>query len=137
MESYIVWFVAAGVLVGAELLIGTLYLLMIALGAAAAGVVALAGAPMVAQFICATVLSVAGIAYLRKRRIGMRQSDEKTNIAFDTGQAVEVLERRADGSLRVNYRGTQWDATLEAGAGDGPYVIRQMRGNQLVLGPRN
>ncbi len=136
MDPYILWFAAAGALIAAELVTGTFYLLMIAAGAAMAALIALAGAGMVGQFICAAVVSVAGCAFLRMRGIGGRQSGEKTNIAFDTGQAVEVLERRADGTLRVNYRGTQWDASLETGAGEGPYVIRQMRGNQLILGAR-
>ena len=136
MEPYILWFAAAGALIAVELMTGTFYLLMIAAGAAVAALIALGGAGMVGQFICATVVSMAGCAYLRMRSIGMKQSGEKTNIAFDAGQAVEVIERRADGSLRVNYRGTQWDAALESGAGDGPYVIKQTRGNQLVLGAR-
>lgn len=136
MEAYVLWFAAAGGLIAVELMTGTFYLLMIAAGAAMAALIALGGADMVAQFIGATVVSVAGCAYLRMRGVGSKQNGEKTNIAFDAGHAVEVIERRADGSLRVNYRGTQWDAALEAGAGDGPYVIRQTRGNQLVLGAR-
>ncbi len=136
MEPYILWFAAAGALIGVELMTGTFYLLMIAAGAAMAALIALSGVGMVGQFICAAVVSVAGCAYLRMRGIGSKQSGEKTNIAFDAGHSVEVIERRADGTLRVNYRGTQWDASVESGAGDGPYVIKQMRGNELVLGAR-
>lgn len=136
MDPYILWFAAAGALIAVELMTGTLYLLMIAAGAAMAALIALGGVGMVGQFICAAVVSVAGCACLRMRGIGIRQSGEKTNIAFDAGQAVDVIERRADGTLRVNYRGTQWDAALESGAGDGPYIIKKMRGNQLVLGAR-
>ena len=136
MEPYILWFAAAGALIAVELVTGTVYLLMLAAGAAVAALIALAGVGMVGQFVGATLVSVAGCASLRMRGIGSKQGGEKTNLAFDTGQAVEVIERRANGSLRVNYRGTQWDAALEAGAGDGPYVIRHMRGSLLVLGAR-
>lgn len=136
IQPYILWFAAAGALIAVELVTGTVFLLMIAAGAAVAALIALGGVGMVGQFICATLVSVAGCAVLRMRGIGIKPSGEKTNLAFDAGQAVEVIERRANGTLRVNYRGTQWDAALEAGAGDGPYVIRQMRGSVLVLGAR-
>ena len=136
MDPYILWFAAAGALIAVELVTGTFYLLMIAAAAAMASLIALGGVGMVGQFICAALVSVAGCTFLRMRGIGIRQRGENTNIAFDTGQAVEVVERRADGTFRVNYRGTQWDASLEPGAGEGPYVIRQMRGSQLILGAR-
>ena len=35
---------------------------------------------------------------LRMRGVGRKPGGAKTNIAFDAGQPVEVLERRADGS---------------------------------------
>ena len=100
MEPYILWFAAAGALIAVELMTGTFYLLMIAAGAAMAALIALSGVGMVGQFICAALVSVAGCAYLRMRGIGSKQGGEKTNIAFDAGQSVEVIERRADGTLR-------------------------------------
>ena len=132
MQAYLVWFVAAAVLVAAELLSGTFYLLVIGVGVAAGGLTALAGWGFGAQLGVASAVSIAGIALLRMSRIGVQPRGTQSNIAFDAGQAVEVIERHADGSLRVNYRGTQWDAKIEGPPGD-HLVIKETRGNTLIL----
>ncbi len=133
MQAFVIWFIGAFLLVAAELMSGTLYLLIIGVGAAAAGVLALAGAGFAAQLACAAVVSVAGIGVIRGLKIGGgRRGTHAKNLAFDTGQVVEVIEERPDGSLRVNYRGTQWDAQLE-GAGGARLVIKEVRGNTLIV----
>ena len=134
MEAYIVWFVGAALLVAVELFAGTLYLLMAAAGAAAGGVVALAGGPVWAQFLAAALVAIAGFVWLRKRGRVSIGAAESPKLSFDVGQQVEVLERRPDGTMRVAYRGTQWDAEIETGAGDGPYAIREVRGTRLIVG---
>ena len=53
MEYSTLWWLAAGVAVAAELLSGTFYLLMLALGMAAAGLAANLGAPAQAQMLVA------------------------------------------------------------------------------------
>lgn len=140
MEPYVIWFIAAGVLVVTELISGTFYLLMIALGAAAGGFSSAAGLPMMGQFLSAATVAVAGILALRQRGWWSHRGGEKSTIAFDAGQPVEVIERHADGSLRVFYRGTHWDAELAPEAsksGDAlSYVIKTMRGSRLVLTTR-
>ncbi len=146
MEPYVIWFMAAGVLVVVELISGTFYLLMIALGAAAGGVASAAGLAMMGQFLSAATVAVAGILALRQRGWWSHRSGKKSTIAFDAGQPVEVIERRVDGSLRVFYRGTHWDAELERDAELEPganasgaavsYVIKSMRGSRLVLTTR-
>ena len=133
MQAFMIWFIAAFALVIAELLSGTLYLLVIGAGAAVAGVIALAGLGFAAQFAVAALVSVAGIAVVHKLKLGRsRGGAPRRNLSFDAGQAVEVIERRPDGSLRVNYRGTQWDAQVE-GAGGEHLVIKETRGNTLIL----
>lgn len=146
MDAYIVWFVGAALLVAVELFAGTLYLLMAAVGAAAAGVVALSGGAVWAQFLAAAVVAMAGFTWLRTRGRGSIGAPEAPKLSFDVGQQVEVIERRADGTLRVAYRGSQWDAEIEAdavqkaGAGAGtseaPFVIREVRGTRLIVGAR-
>lgn len=140
MDAHVIWFIAAGLLVAVEMLTGTLYLLMIALGAAMAGLAALAGAMTVGQFLTAAFVSVAGMFIVRKRRAGPDGAGKNASIAFDAGQPVEVIERHADGSLRVAYRGSQWDAEVEA---DSPaathpvsYRIKETRGSRLILTAR-
>lgn len=132
MQSYVIWFGAALALVAAELLSGTFYLLVIGIGVGAGGVAALLGSGFGTQLAVASAISVAGIVLLRFLRIGMRAPGDAPGLSFDTGQPVEVIERRHDGSLRVNYRGTQWDAEVEGPAGE-HLVIKATRGNTLVL----
>jgi membrane protein implicated in regulation of membrane protease activity len=127
----VIWFIAAFVLVVAELMSGTLYLLVIGAGAAAAGVAALTGTGIAGQLAIAAVVSVAGIVIIRPLKLG-RHGTRHRNLSFDAGQSVEVVERRPDGSLRVNYRGTQWDARLEGAVGE-RLVIKETRGNTLIL----
>ena len=134
MDAYIVWFVGAALLVAVELFAGTLYLLMAATGALAGGMVALAVGPVWAQFLTAALVAIAGFAWLRKRGRASIGAAESPKLSFDVGQQVEVLERRPDGTMRVAYRGTQWDAEIEPGAGDGPYAIREIRGTRLIVG---
>ena len=132
MQAYVIWFVAAFILVAAELMTGTLYLLVIGAGAAAGGVAAMAGAGIAAQLGAASLVAVVGIVVLKALGVGGARRGRHQALSLDAGQPVEVLERRADGTLRVNYRGTQWDAVLEGP--DGPrLVIKSTRGNTLVL----
>lgn len=140
MDTYVIWFIAAGALVVVELISGTFYLLMIALGAAAGGLAGVAGLAMAWQFVVAASVAVAGILVLRKRVLQPHRRGETSNLAFDAGQAVEIIERRPDGSLRVFYRGTHWDAEIEPGSSvtdpAASYVIKATRGSRLVLTAR-
>jgi membrane protein implicated in regulation of membrane protease activity len=133
MQPYMIWFVAAFGLVAAELLTNTFYLLVVALGAAAGGVIALTGAGFAWQAGIAALVAAAGMAVLRKMKIGPNLRRLKTNLPLDVGQSVEVIERRPDGSLRVDYRGSQWDAELEGPFVAGPLYIRATRGSTLIL----
>ena len=132
MQAYVVWFSAAFALVVTELMSGTLYLLVIGAGALAGGIAALAGAGFGMQLAAASVVSVAGIGILKGLRLGGRRRGQVAHLSLDAGQPVEVIERRQDGSMRVNYRGTQWDALLEGKPGE-HLVIKENRGNTLIL----
>lgn len=136
MDNHIVWFIAAALMVAAELFAGTLYLLVIALGAVAGGAVSLAGGTVWMQFGGAALVAVAGFGWVRLKGRSTANASPSTSLSLDAGQPVEVVERRADGSLRVAYRGSQWDADLEPGAGNGPYAVKEVRGTRLFLAAR-
>ncbi|HNJ45700.1 MAG TPA: NfeD family protein, partial [Ottowia sp.] len=55
MADSTVWWIAAGLLVAAELLTGTFYLLMLAIGAAAGALAAHAGLSLSAQLVAGGV----------------------------------------------------------------------------------
>ena len=56
MEESTIWWLAAGAVVVAELLTGTFYLLMVAIGLVAAALAAHLGLPITAQIVAAAVV---------------------------------------------------------------------------------
>lgn len=134
MQAYIVWWIAAAVLVGLELTTGTFYLLVYGVAAAAAGITAWLGLGWAAQFLVAALIAVLGTLLLQrwKRDTG---HPESTAQDMDIGQTVQLVSWQA-GRGQVRYRGTLWDAETEAGSVDTarPLVIRAVRGNTLILG---
>jgi len=142
VESYVatywMWWVLAVVLVGAELFTGTFYLLAAGAAFALGGVVAWLGGSPSMQMLASGVLAVAGtIAAHQWRRLHAMPPPQT---GLDVGQEVQVLAWHDNGTARVNYRGTQWDAEIEGGGsanvGD-RLIIKTTRGNTLVLAARN
>lgn len=142
MTDWIAWFVLAGILVVLEMFTGTFYLLMIALGFAAGGVAALADASAAAQLVAAAVVGVLATYGLRRSKWGKtarRDVQRDPNVNLDIGQTLVVDdwsgEQGSTRTARVMYRGAMWDVELEAGARarSGTYVIREVRGNRLVV----
>ena len=111
MADYWFWWLLAALLVGAELMTGTFYLLAVGIAFAVGGFVALAGAEFPFQLIVAGVLAVAGTIIAHRWRL---KRVVPAQPSLDLGQSVKVLGWKDDGSARVAYRGTQWDAELAA-----------------------
>lgn len=131
--SYWTWWIAAAALIGAELVTGTFYLLAIGVAAALGGVAALLGAGAEVQFAVAGVLGVA--LTIAAHRWRLARATPPPQPPLDVGQAVRVEAWHADGTARVAYRGSDWDAELAAP--DTPraetmYIVAT-RGNVLVL----
>lgn len=132
------WWLAAVGLVLAELLTGTFYLLMLALGAAAAALAAHAGLGTSAQMLTAAVAGAAAVLLghgWRTRRAAARAAEGDATLNLDIGSPVQVAQWRPDGTARVHHRGSTWDARLGSPgpALPGPHVIRAVHANQLVL----
>src|SRR5437870_3369569 len=95
MTDWITWLVLAGVVVILELFTGTFYLLMIAIGLAAGGLVALGGASSTVQFIVAAVVGVASTLVLRRSKLGkFNKTDAASdpNVNLDIGQTLVIEE---------------------------------------------
>ncbi|HWT70595.1 MAG TPA: NfeD family protein [Oxalicibacterium sp.] len=141
MSNWMIWFAAACVLLVAEMATGTFYLLMIAIGAAVGGIVALGGANGTLQCVLAAVVAVAATAILWRSRFGRKSAIDAAHdpdVNLDIGQNVEVGEWRigpdAPARARVMYRGAMWDVELAAGdAVAGSFMIREVRGNRLIV----
>jgi len=140
LSSATFWWVAAGVAVAAELATGTFYLLMIALGLAAAAIAAHVGLSSSLQIVCAAVVgAVATALWHLKRASHPRSAPVASNrdVNLDIGESVQVTAWAADGTARVQYRGTQWTARLQPGAPQlaGAHRVTAVEGNWLVLAP--
>lgn len=131
------WLVLAGVLVVFELLTGTFYVLMIAIGMALGAVAAMLGFSLPVQILVAAVVGVIATGILHRSRFGrpLRQDASRDpNVNIDIGQSVQV-DTWNDGKARVMYRGAQWDVDLAPGAiaGAGSFKIVEVRGSRLVV----
>ena len=134
------WWLAAGVLVVAELSTGTFYLLMLALGAAAGAVAAHAGASDTVQVLAAAALGGGATAlwhFKRSRQPVSAPAESNRDVNLDIGQALFVDQWSADGTARVQYRGAAWSVAHTGAASPVPgrHRIVAIRGNQLQVAP--
>jgi len=137
MADWMSWLVAAGVLVILELFTGTFYLLMIAIGLAVGGLVALAGRGFPAQAIGAAIVAINSVVWLRRSRFGRPARHDPTrdrNVNLDIGQRISV-PAWDHGRARVMYRGALWDVELGQGATPqaGEFRIVEVVGSRLVV----
>lgn len=137
MDSYIVWFAVSFGLLVAELLTGTFYLLVISVGLAAAGLAALAGAPVALQFVVAAAIGLAGSLWLRTTRFGRRLHERVDDRVqnMDIGQSLHVDSWTVARTARATYRGAVWDVELAPGEepASGEFVIRDIQANRLIV----
>ncbi|MBB3122230.1 NfeD family protein [Pseudoduganella violacea] len=138
MANWGFWLLAAAVVVACELLSGTFYLLMIAIGLASGALAALAGAEPPVQVLVAAVVGVIATLLLRRSRFGRGAKVDAAadpNVNMDVGQTVHVTAWQ-DHTARVMYRGALWDVELEAGAVAAPGIFRihEVRGSRLIVG---
>ena len=134
------WWVAAGVAVAAELATGTFYLLMIALGMAAAAVAAHLGVGTSAQIAAAALIGGGATALWHWKRFTQPRSAparENRDVNLDIGDRVRVELWASDRTTRVQHRGSTWAARLAPSATptSGEHVVTAVEGNWLVLTP--
>ena len=134
------WWTAAGVAVVIELLTGTFYLLMMALGLAAAAVSAHIGYSSTAQIITAAAVGGGATALWHFKRASHPRSApvrENRDANLDIGERVMVDSWAQDGTTRVSYRGSVWTARMRAGTAPqtGAHTVSAVEGNWLELTP--
>jgi membrane protein implicated in regulation of membrane protease activity len=132
------WWILAGLLVAAELLNGTFYLLMLALAMSGGAIAALAGASLSLQILSASLLGVlltGGWHLKRRRHPNALPTSHNRDVNLDIGEIVHVTVWSPEGTTKVTYRGTQWNArsapkeTMNLGR----HQIVAVEGNWLVL----
>lgn len=137
MNQAIVWWIVVGLLVAAELATGTFYLLMLAVGAAAAALAAHLGLSFTVQMVTGAVIGGAAVAlwHLKRSKQARLPAQADRDVNLDIGQTVQVQQWQDDGSTTVKYRGADWQARFQ---GDGQpqsgrFVIRAIDGSCLLL----
>jgi membrane protein implicated in regulation of membrane protease activity len=132
------WWLLTGVLIVVELLSGTFYLLMLAVGTVAAALAAHAGLPMVAQIVVAAILGGGAVVvwHLRKSAShGEPPAQSNPNVNLDIGETVHITSWNADGSASVQYRGATWTAIHRPGVvpSAGPHRVAELVGSRLLV----
>lgn len=135
-----VWFGLSALALIGELASGTFYLLLVALGLAAAGLGAWGGLGLGMQLLICAAVALAGLLVLRRTGVlKKREVDAAGNadVNLDVGQMVQVESWSPAGGTRVWYRGAHWDAVLASGhtPAAGPHRIAAVQGTRLVLVP--
>jgi membrane protein implicated in regulation of membrane protease activity len=136
------WWLVAGLLVVAELSVGSFYLLMLALGCVAGALAAHMGAGSTAQLFTAGLVGAGTTALWHLRRARSPRSapvESNRDANLDIGQTLRVDAWDAQGTARVAYRGSTWTAEFR-GAGvpaPGSHMIVAVQANRLIVEPVN
>lgn len=139
-DSTIWWLLAAG-LVALELITGTFFLLMLAVGVAAGAIAAHLGFDFTTQLIAAGVLgggSIVAWQRWRKRFVQTPSARANRDVNLDIGQIVQVESWEPDGTSRVRYRGADWTVqsqSLQPPPSPGVFQIVAVEGSRLVVKP--
>ncbi len=134
MNDSTVWWLVTGVLVAAELMTGTFYLLMLAIGAVAAAGAVHMGASLTTQLTVAALIG--GLAAVLWRQKSLRRAQQvPTELHLDVGETVQVDAWDAQGTAQVKHRGANWTVICPSlpEPGPGTYRIQAIQGNRLVL----
>ncbi len=138
MQDSTLWWLATGATVGLELVTGTFYLLMLAVGTAAAAIAAHAGASVTVQLVAAAVVgsgAIVALHQIRKRRASDPSVRSLRSVNLDVGETVTVDQWRSDGTADVRYRGANWTAIHREGAtpASGAHRVAEIVGSRLLL----
>ena len=139
MTESTIWWIFAGAAVAVELMTGTFYLLMLAVGLAAGALAAYLGMGIAVQLLAAAAIGGGAVLawhWHRARSPAPVRASANRDVNIDIGEAVQVDRWNDDGTATVRFRGASWTAirtdTSQA-AGAGSYRIREMIGNRLVV----
>jgi membrane protein implicated in regulation of membrane protease activity len=138
MEHSTVWWLIAGAAIVLELMSGTVYLLLLSAGFAAAAISAHLGAGFTTQLVVAAIVGVGAVLtwyVIRKRQPPELPTQSNRNVNLDVGQSVQVDAWNPDGTASVRYRGAQWTVMHRAGVtpSAGMHRVAEVIGSRLVV----
>ncbi len=133
------WWLLAGAAVAVELVTGTFYLLMIALGLVAGALAAHLGLSMVLQMVVAAAVGGGAVAiwhWQREKSPAPLPANANRDVNLDIGEPVQVDQWNPDGTATVKFRGAQWTAVAANPSevpAPGYFRIKETLGNRLVI----
>ncbi len=137
MSESTIWWLLAGAAVGIEMVTGTFYLLMLAIGLAAAAITSHLGLPLTWQLVAAAVAGGGAVVLwhtLRGKQPSKLPAQSNADVHIDIGEPVYVDTWNPDGTASVKYRGSNWAAITHGSAPSaGQHRIKELLGNRLVL----
>jgi membrane protein implicated in regulation of membrane protease activity len=138
MADSTVWWLLAGGAVAVELMTGTFYLLMLAIGLAAGAVAAHAGVGVPVQLVVAAAVGGGAVAawhFLRGRGRAELPAGANPAVNLDVGETLTVPAWQPDGTAQVRYRGATWTVAHAPGAAPsaGLHRVREVVGSRLVV----
>jgi len=138
MANSTLWWLIAGSVLVLELTLGTVYLLLLSAGFAAAALAAHAGVGLSGQLITAAVVGVGAVLVwhrVRPGRAGNLSSETNPDMNLDIGGSIHVDSWNADGTAAVRYRGAQWTVVPRAGVAPlpGAHRVVEVVGSRLVV----
>ena len=138
MSESTLWWLLAGTAVSVELVTGTFYLLMLAIGLSAAAVSAHMGASVTVQIVIAALLSsgtVLGWRQYRKKQPSSLPANANRDVNLDIGETVQVEAWNTDGTSTVKYRGANWAVASVSGGplAAGPHQVVEVIGSRLIV----
>jgi len=139
MSESTIWWLLAGGAIALELVTGTFYLLMLAVGMIAGALAAHLGASVMVQILVSAIVgavAVAGWHWKRSKDPKPAAANANRDVQMDIGETVQVHQWNEDATASVKYRGAQWTVELaepEALPQPGFFKVRQLNGNRLVV----
>lgn len=139
MSESTIWWLLAGSAIAIELVTGTFYLLMIAVGLAAGALAAYAGVAATGQLLIAAAVGGGAVAvwhWQRGKRPAPLPANANRDVNLDIGEPVQVERWNPDGTATVKFRGASWTAIAASPpeqSGTGSFRIKEMLGNRLVI----
>lgn len=134
------WFGFALLALIGEVLSGTFYLLLIAVGFAAGGIVAWADGAFVLQLMAVALFTAIGLWVLRKTHVLKKReinAARNRDVNLDIGEPVMVTSWGQNHTAQVRYRGALWAVRLAPGQPvvSGIHRIVEVDGATLVVAP--
>lgn len=139
MSESTIWWLLAGSAVAVELVTGTFYLLMLAVGFVAGAIAAHWGFAIIGQMVISAAVGGGAVAawhWYRGKAPAPLPANANRDVNLDIGEPVQVAQWNADGTTTVKFRGALWTAipaNQVESATTGNFRIKEMQGNRLVL----